>query len=47
MEAFALPAMAEAVRAEQKASDADNMVESLKAIAKRTGGKVEIIRAKK
>lgn len=42
LRAFALPAMAEAMSAEEKASKDRAFVESLRAMAKRTGGKVVI-----
>ncbi len=42
LRAFALPAMAEAMSAEEKTSKDRAFVESLRAMAKRTGGKVVI-----
>lgn len=42
LRAFALPAMAEAMSAEEKESKDRAFVESIKAMAERTGGKVVI-----
>jgi len=42
--AFALPAMSEAARREERESSDRNFVASLKSLAARTGGKVEVVR---
>lgn len=47
LKAFALPAMADAAATEEKVSEARQMVASIKSMARRTGGKVEIVKVKK